>query len=131
MSDQREVFRAVKGLLEKSSAGLRPTPTVIDSKAKGNKRQYHLYGKKDVSIVGRKPQPTYFAGVIEQKHFVGFYFMPIYSHLGEFDLADGTLKPFLKGKSCFNLKKLDALMKKELAQLIKQGKKLYKSEGWI
>lgn len=47
---------------------------------KGEKRQLHLYGAREVSIRGRKPQKTYVAGIIQHKAFISFYFMPMYSH---------------------------------------------------
>ena len=97
-----------------------------------NKPAYHLYGKQEISIIeGRNPQKTYFAGIIIQKHFIGLYFMPIYSHPKKFKLANPSVKRFLKGKSCFNVTKVDKEISQEIQSLLQIGYQLYKNEGWI
>lgn len=131
MTDQKKIFNQLKKLFKQHSSGLDVKKKYLDSKAKQQKSALHLYGKKELSIAGRKSQPTYLAGIIQQKNFVGFYFMPIYSHSKEFKIENKQLKKSLKGKSCFNLKELNAEMLLEIDKIIKRGKKLYKKEGWI
>jgi hypothetical protein len=132
MNSKKENFLKLGKLLQKHGKNLSLTKKVIDSKAKDNKPQLLLYGKKSVSIYNRKPQPTYVAGVIEQKHFVGFYMMPIYSHQKvEGEIKNPDLKKALKGKSCFNITKLDSAMLKELDCLLASGIKTYRKEEWI
>ena len=42
-------------------------------------RYFDLWSVKDMVIEGRKRKEVYFAGLIIQKGYVGFYFMPLYS----------------------------------------------------
>lgn len=100
------------------------------SKATKAKPSYHLYGKKSVSLFGRNPQPTYVAGIIQQKHFVGFYSMPIYSHPKEFSFSPELAK-MVKGKSCINVTKLTPALEKELEAALLKGIRLYRKLGWV
>lgn len=128
----RRDFLALKKIIKKYNNGsLEARSAIIGSKAAALKEGFHLYGKKSVSIAGRKPQQTYIAGIILQKHFVGFYFMPIYSHPQLFKIKDPELQKFLKGKSCFNIKKFTPETKEELEDILKQGIALYRKEKWI
>ena len=52
------------------------------------KRDCQLWSEKAVEVAGRKRDEVYFAGLIVQKGYVGFYFMPVYTHVG----ADGRLR---------------------------------------
>jgi hypothetical protein len=88
---------------------------------------YHLYIIKDVEMAGRQFKECYFGGAIIQKTMVAFYFFPIYTHPKEF-VVPAPIKKNLKGKSCFNFKKLDDGQEKALAQLLKEGADLYKKE---
>lgn len=125
-------FRELKELLKKHSKGLKGTEEVFKSKAKTKKMSYHLYGTKEVSIIPkRKPQPTYVAGIIKQKSFIGFYFMPIYSHPHNFEIKNPELKKALKGKSCFHIKKLDKNIIFELNEMLAKGIEFYRKENWI
>ncbi|MEP0814583.1 MAG: hypothetical protein HRF49_07955 [bacterium] len=125
-----ELFGKIKKLLIKHSNGLAAIEKIPGSQAKGDKPGYHLYGKKEVALAGRKPQPTYVAGIIAQKHFVGFYSMPVYSHRNEFDFSP-ELSKMLKGKSCFNVTTGSPEILAEIESIIKKGIEIYKKEGWI
>ncbi|MEO5594759.1 MAG: hypothetical protein ABIR15_03775 [Chitinophagaceae bacterium] len=89
---------------------------------------YHLYIIKDIELAGRKYKECYFGGVLIQKTMVAFYFFPIYSHPTNFVIS-APIKKNLKGKSCFNFKKLDDDQEKAIGQLLKEGADLYKKEG--
>ncbi len=80
MADLQSMFEQLKTLLQKyeKKPGLVGRDTTIDPKTKIVKPAYHIYGKKEVSLMGRKPQQTYVVGIILQKHFVVFYSMPLY-----------------------------------------------------
>jgi hypothetical protein len=110
--------------------GYLSTKTSTASKASREKPSLQLFGKKEVSVLGRKPKQTYIAGVIEQKHFAGFYHMPMYSHTKKFRFSP-AIKKMLKGKSCINVNNLDHIILKELDQLIKDGISLYRQKGWV
>ncbi len=81
--------------------------------------------------MGRKPQQTYVVGIILQKHFVGFYSMPLYSHPREIVLDNPDLIRMRKGKSCVNVNKLNTPILCGLEKLIKEGIAVYKKEGWV
>lgn len=136
MEKLETIFQQLKKLLKKHEKSMRvmvgPPSASKASAASKAKPSYGLLGEKEVSIIeGRRPQKTYLAGIIQQKHFVGFYFMPIYSHPKKFAIRHPEVKRFLKGKSCFNVTRVDADILAELDRLLKEGKALYKREGWI
>jgi hypothetical protein len=125
--DLDNIFKDLKKLLEKHSAGLDTFDEFYKSKAKVKKESYHLYGKEEVMITGKKYK-VFLGGIVKQKKYVGFYFMPIYSDPEKFKL-DEELKKLLHGKTCFYIK--DLSIKEKLEKLLVQGIKLYKEKGWI
>ena len=104
MENLNEIFAEIKKILENQSEGFSAREEAIGSKSKIKKTSYHLYGTKEVSLFGKKPQQTYIAGVIQQKNYVSFYLMPIYSHPELIEDVIPELKKYLKGKSWFNIK---------------------------
>jgi hypothetical protein len=95
------------------------------------KTKYELSGKKKV-VVGKKEfESMFFAAVIIQKGFTGFYFFPVYTHVKEFKSLPDNLKKCLKGKSCFHIKKNDEELLAEFKQLVKKGYDIYKKAGWV
>jgi len=124
-------FLTLKKLIKRLGKDLEARETIIGSKAGVKKPALHIYGKKEVSVSGRKAQKTYLAGIIQQKHFVGFYFMPIYSHRGKFQVKNEELRQTLTGKSCFNVRVLTPEVLKELEDMMRKGIEIYKNEGWI
>ena len=131
MPELKPIFEELCGLLRRHGKGLDLATAVDRSTANGNKPGLHLYGKKAVSMFGGPIRRTYFAGVIQQKHFVGFYLMSLYWKPGEFGIRHPAWKKAKKGKCCFNLKVLDTGMKKELGELLDGGKRQFKKLGWI
>lgn len=73
----------------------------------------------------------FFAGLMLKKGQVGFYFMPIYTHPDKFKDVPAELKKCLKGKSCFHIKKPDAVLDRQLKDILKKGYEVYKEEGWV
>lgn len=132
MDGPEQIFRALGALIRRHRRGLDLRDMYLDSKARTQKPALHLYGKQPVSIfANRRPQPTYVAGVIRQKNFVGFYFMPIYSHPRLFAVTHPALKRMVKGKSCINVTRLDGDMLGELAALLAKGIAHYRKLGWV
>ena len=126
------IFSRIQVLLQKHAGQLRQTERYLGSQAKDDKPGFHLYGKTEVSLFDKKPQPTYVAGVIRQKNYVSFYFSPIYSHPKEFlDKLSPGLKKSLKGKSCFNLKAIDDDILAEIDSLLGAGIDHYRQMEWI
>ncbi|MFX1386519.1 MAG: hypothetical protein ACFE9M_04820 [Promethearchaeota archaeon] len=131
MENLEKIFKELKKILEKHSSNFLIKNQYIGSQSKQNKPAFHLYGSKDVSLFGKKPQPTYIAGVIQQKNYVSFYFSPIYSHRDFFKNLSIDLKKFLKGKSCFNINKITPQLLEEIEDVLKLGIKKYKEIDWI
>ena len=69
--DLYAIFAALKGLLAVYSPPL--TPKMDDAS------HYDLWSVKDLVIEGRKRREVFFAGLIIQKGYVGFYYMPVYA----------------------------------------------------
>jgi len=131
MISLQNIFSELKRVLEKNSGNFLIKDRYIGSQVKQQKPAYHLYGNKEVSLFGKKPQPTYIAGIIQQKNYVSFYFSPIYSHPELFSNISLELKKFLKGKSCFNINKTTPYILEEITNILKIGIKKYKEIGWI
>jgi hypothetical protein len=131
MENLDKIFKEIKKILENKSSDFFKTNQYIGSQAKKKKPGYHLYGTKEVSIFGKKPQKTYVAGVIQQKNYVSFYFSPIYTHPDEFKNISPDLRKTLKGKSCFNINNLTLQLLKELKDLLERGIDIYKEIKWI
>jgi len=96
-----------------------------------NKRDLQLWSEKHVEIEGRKRKEVYFAGLIAQKGYVGFYFMPVYTHAEAKALFEPELLSLLKGKSCFHVKRLDARLEVQIEDALATGFDLYRQRGWV
>ncbi len=117
------IFQRLKKLLKKYEG---PFTAKFDLDSK-----FDLWSCKDVEIAGRKRTEVYFAGLIIQSNYVGFYYMPIYTDQKLEDVFDAELLSLLKGKSCFHIKALDATLEKQIAKALKEGYALYKKRGWV
>ena len=95
------------------------------------KRDYQLWSERPVEIEGRKRKEVYFAGLIAQKGYVGFYFMPVYTHTDRKRLFAPELLALLKGKSCFHVKRLDAELERHVEDALAHGFELYRDRGWV
>lgn len=92
---------------------------------------YGLWTNKEVIIEGRKKKELAFAGLIIQKSYVGFYFMPIYTEKDLASYFQPELLSKLKGKSCFYIKKDDPVIMKQIKKALDLGVKMYTEKGWI
>jgi hypothetical protein len=106
-------------------------PLAARSGGISGKRDFQLWSEKDVEIEGRKRAEVYFAGVIGQKGYVGFYFMPVYTHAEQRDLFAPELLRLLKGKSCFHVKQLDDELLGHVGAALERGFELYRERGWV
>jgi len=80
-----------------------------------NENNYCLITKH----IMKNKQPLWFAGVRKGKAYVSYHLIPIYACP---ELAKGMspeLKKRMQGKTCFNFKKVDDKLFKELGQLTK------------
>lgn len=116
------IFKRLKRLLKQYEGELSPKFD-LDSK-------YDLWSIKDVEIAGRKRKEVYFAGLIIQSSYVGFYFMPVYADTTLKEVFEPELLSLLKGKSCFHIKELDKELEQQVKNALKKGFRLYKKRGW-
>jgi hypothetical protein len=124
--DLAEIFDRLEASLRRYSPPLAArTGTVRD------KRDLHLWSEKDVEIEGRKRSEVFFAGLIAQKGYVGFYFMPVYADSDKQGLFAHELLRLLKGKSCFHLRALDDELQRGIDEALEQGFELYRERGWV
>jgi hypothetical protein len=120
---KEEIFKALKPLLEKSF----PSGRFVSEKP----GRFDVYGKKKVTVGKKLFDGMYFASLIIQKNFVGFYFFPIYTHPHEFKELAPELKKCLKGKSCFHITKHDEKLFSQIKDMLKKGIQIYKKEKWV
>ena len=126
------MYELLRAIIQKQgeNANLDLREEYLGTTAKEQKPALHIYGSRTVSIAGRKPQPTYVAGIVRQKAYAGFYHMPVYSHPEEFKLSD-ELEKARKGKSCFHIKTSDPALVAEIEELLIIGIELYRRLDWI
>jgi len=117
------IFNRLKKLLKKYEKPLKPKYN--------EKGKYDLWSFKDLEIDGRKRKEVYFAGLIIQSNYVGFYFMPIYAETKLKDYFKPELLGLLKGKSCFHIRALDVKLEMQIAKALKLGWALYKKRKWV
>ncbi len=92
---------------------------------------YDLWSERPVEIDGRMRSEVFFAGMIIQKSYVGFYFMPVYA---DGDLASVFAPELLaarKGKSCFHLRRLTPELAAHVSAALAAGHALYQERGWV
>jgi len=64
---------------------------------------------------------VFFASTHIKKNYVSFYLMPVYMFPELLKGISPELKKHMQGKSCFNFKKVEPALFKELAALTKKG----------
>ena len=94
-------------------------------------RRIELWSEKDLVIEGRKRKEVYFAGLIIQKGYVGFYFMPVYIESEVKQIFSPDLLRLLKGKSCFHIKNINGNSLQDIRAVLKTGFDLYRQRGWV
>jgi hypothetical protein len=118
-----KIFHQLKIVLKKHEPPF-VAKTDLDSR-------YELWSVKDLLIAGRKRKEVFFAGLIIQRNYVGFYYMPVYTHAAMKRLFKKELLATLKGKSCFHITRLDATLLTQIQEALKLGHRLYRKNGWI
>ena len=74
-------------------------------------------------------KPVFFGAVQIKKNYVSFYLMPVYMFPELLKDISPELKKHMQGKSCFNFKRLEPALFKELASLAKQGCARFNKDG--
>jgi hypothetical protein len=123
MDDLTQIFNTLKPLLQ---AYVPPLTAKVDDAS-----HFDLWSVKDVVIFGRPRQGVYLGGLVIQKSFVGFYYMPIYARPELKTVLAPELIKLLKGKSCFHIKKLDEALLAQIRAALDTGYKFYQQNDWI
>jgi len=123
ITDLTSIFNALKALMVRYSP-----PLVVKGE---DDSHYDLWSIKNVVIAERKRKEVFFAALIIQKSYVGFYFMPVYTDEEARSYFKPELLKILKGKSCFHIKKLDAELLAQVDAALQAGYLLYQQKGWI
>lgn len=92
--------------------------------------KYELWSVRDVVIAGRKRKEVFFAAVIIQSDYVGFYYMPVYVARELKKVFKSELLRLLKGKSCFHIRTMDAELGRQVKAALAAGHALYRTRGW-
>jgi len=122
-ADLTATFSTVRSLLK------RYQPPLVATVNRATR--YELWSQREVVIAGRKRTAVFFASVIVQKEFVGFYFMPVYAETKLKSVFKPELLQRLKGKSCFHLKVLDRELTSQIRSALAVGFAAYKKRGWV
>jgi hypothetical protein len=123
LKDLFEIFLELRALLVQYSPPFQPK--------NDSEKYYDLWSFKDLVIEGRKRREVYFAGIIIQKDYVGFYFMPVYAEPEVKLFFKPELLSRLKGKSCFHIKKLTPELREQISDALRQGFEMYQQRGWV
>jgi hypothetical protein len=121
--DLDAIFEQVKPLMARHAP---PFQVKVDKPGR-----FELHRVKDLVIEGRKRKDVYFAGLIKQKSYVGFYYMPVYVEAEMKELFPPELLKLLKGKSCFHLKRIDDQLLGQIERVLADGARLYQERGWL
>ncbi|MGB8191334.1 MAG: hypothetical protein WCF67_05410 [Chitinophagaceae bacterium] len=92
---------------------------------------YSLWVDKPAKVAEGKIQDVFFAGLLIQKGYVGFYFMPVYANPAMKSQMHPDLVKCLKGKSCFHIKKNNPELMLEVKEALKMGYEDFKKKGWV
>jgi hypothetical protein len=90
-----------------------------------------LWSDKEIEIDGRRRKDIFFCGLIIQKSYVGFYFMPLYANDDLSAVFGPELLAALKGKSCFHIKRVTPELKEQIEEALAAGWRLYEQRGWV
>jgi hypothetical protein len=121
----KAIFDAVKPLLTPYEKGSMKVRVNFETK-------YDLWS--EMKLVDQKGKPRdemAFLAMIVQSSYMGFYFMPVYTHPDLVEKLGPNLRACLKGKSCFHLTRWDAELEQEVKAALKLGYALYKEVGWV
>ena len=108
-----EIFRALKALLTPYA----PKLAVKEDSAK----TYYLVTR----AASFKGKPMFF-GAVMQKSYVSYHLMPLYWKPELLKGMSSELRNRMQGKSCFNFKKIEPALFKELANLTRAGFAAYR-----
>jgi len=117
-ADFKEIFNRIKQVMKCFTP---PFKVITD-----NEKSFEMVSDKEIVFMGRKRENVYFAATKIQKTFVGFHLMHIYAQPSEIDRLGKDLKKLLKGKSCFQIKKVNDDLLHQIKESLEQGIDCYK-----
>lgn len=126
--DLDKVFDSLKEIMENYSP---PFFVQKPSEALKKKRSYGLISKKKVMIAGRERNEVYFAGIIKQKDYVGFYYMMAYAEPEVAQMLAPEFLALLKGKTCFYIRSTDKFILSQVKKALDIALKIYGKKGWV
>jgi hypothetical protein len=94
-------------------------------------QSFEVAGTKPGMQGKQKVDGYYFASVVPKPKDVRLYFFPIYTHAEKFEDIPEPLRKFLKGKSCFHIKKIDEEIESFIHNMVERGIGLYQYDGLI
>jgi len=92
---------------------------------------FDLWSEKPVVIAGRNKDEVFFAGLIIQKSYVGFYFMPLGADEDPGSVFGPLLLKARKGKSCYYIRGLTPALAKEIERALAAGYRLFQERDWV
>ena len=98
---------------------------------KDNENVLELAGTKQRMQGRQMVDGFYFASIVPKPKDIRLYFFPIYTHPENFTGLSENLRKYLKGKSCFHIKKMDAELDEEIGLIISKGVAVYKEADLI
>jgi hypothetical protein len=122
------VFNKLKAILQKHAGNFSVKPDTNSS--------YGLQGKPGPSTLkawgGKMKKPVMPVAWIEiGKSYVSYHVMGLYSNTALQNKMSKELKSRMQGKTCFNFKKIDETLFKELEQLTALGIADFKKAGYV
>jgi hypothetical protein len=125
-------FEARKNIFSKLKAALKKQcPPMVCSKETSD--TYEIIGNKPVPYGSKKTMlpGMYFASAVARKEMVSFYLFAIYYKRKEFEEIGPNVMKCLKGKTCFNFKKEEQVVEKELDALLRRGTRIWRELGYM
>jgi hypothetical protein len=129
MGEEKEkIFYALREILAQYS----PPFSVAEKRPSlKDKKSYEVVSYKEVEIDGRKKSEIYFAGIIIQKSYVGFYYMLAYANPKIRSALSKDFLKMLKGKSCFYIKDTNPETLSQIRKALNIALVYYQERGWV
>ncbi len=121
------IFETLKRIMEKYSP---PFSLKKPSEALKKKMSFELTSYERVVIAGRPRDEVYFAGLIKQKGYVGFYYMLAYANPEISSQLSPEFMSLLKGKSCFYIKSTEKPILEQVKKALDLALRAYQKNGW-
>ncbi|MGE5462040.1 MAG: hypothetical protein ACM3PS_01710 [Syntrophothermus sp.] len=116
-NDFPAVFEELKNILKPYAQNLTVKTDTADT--------YYLDGPYSE----RWKKELFFGSAQIKKNYVSFYLMPVYMYPELLNNVSPELKKRMQGKSCFNFKKVEAELFRELEALTRSGAEKFKKEN--